>query len=262
MIANYVCPCVKFPFECVKLADLCYSHYHGSKNTCMFGKGKIIEKQQKLSTQGNTPESKMHKVPFVSPEGSGSASEARCGCQRPRQVLANGAARGGRQPGHAMRRGLAEQPEHGGSHRQNCTAPCRSEWVPGGEAHLDTRNAPQKRQSTNTYGISARWWSCCWIREPTWVPSIRRSDSPSTLLLTWVTHKNLSSLGCRVNQFSCVSFVCRASSVSIQENEQNKDLSHYDFCLVPYLKKKTKEFQNRTVQYAPPDTRFITCMCP
>ena len=32
-----------------------------------------------------------------------------------------------------------------------------------------------------------RWWSCCWIKEPTWVPMIRERDSLSTGQRTWVS---------------------------------------------------------------------------
>lgn len=76
-------------------------------------------------------------IPAVSPEGSGSAAEAWRRGKRTRQILADAAARGRRQPRHTLHRGPAhpsEQPEHGGSHRQNCPASRRSERVPGGEA--------------------------------------------------------------------------------------------------------------------------------
>lgn len=76
-------------------------------------------------------------IASFTPEGSGAAAEARCGGECTRQVLANAAACGCCQPCHTLRRGTAhpsEQPEHGRSHRQNCPAPCCSEWVSGGEA--------------------------------------------------------------------------------------------------------------------------------
>lgn len=37
------------------------------------------------------------------------------------------------------------------------------------------------------FHVSHRWWSCCWTKGPTWVPSIRGRDSLSIVLLTWVS---------------------------------------------------------------------------
>lgn len=39
----------------------------------------------------------------------------------------------------------------------------------------------------NLNSLSYRWWSCCWTKGPTWVPSIRKRDNLFIVLLTWVS---------------------------------------------------------------------------
>lgn len=132
-------------------------------------------------------------IASLSPEGSGSAAEAWSRGKCTRQVLADTTACGCCQPCHTLRRGPAdpaEQPEHGRSHRPNCPAPRSSEWVPGGELLAFVIETFLNKEECFFYDLiylSFRWWSCCWTKGPTWVPSTRRKDSLSIVLLTWVS---------------------------------------------------------------------------